>query len=255
MSTQAAPERAGSGLSLAAEERDLIRSLIMTEPDLVLGDDQVMQALIGDSHGAGRQVVDLRDRLVQRLESRLKRLVEANRSMIAAAYENVAGTQQLHRAVLTLVASRDLGGLLRSLTGETPGMLGVEEARLCIEADIAETRAADDLAEGVGDRVLLLPEGTVEAYLLIDGGTHNDPVALRPAGCEAELIFGPLTAVRSEALVRLDLEGATGLLAFGAGDPERFSADQGTDLLGFFGGVVERLLVQRLAEAEAAGVR
>ena len=51
-------------------------------------------------------------------------------------------------------------------------------------------------------------------------------------------------AIRSEALLKLELGRGrqAGLLAFGATDWERFDPDQGTDLLDFFAGVVERSL-------------
>ena len=68
-------------------------------------------------------------------------------------------------------------------------------------------------------------------------------IALRPAGPEATAVFGPQGAgLGSEALVRLEFGPGTapGLLAFGARDAERFTADQAGDLLEFFGGVVSR---------------
>ncbi|GMG82475.1 DUF484 family protein [Paralimibaculum aggregatum] len=247
--TGAAQGWAPNSFELNTDERDLIRSLIVADPELVLADDQVMRALIGETAAPDRQVVDLRDRLVERLESRLKRLVQANRSVIAAAYENVAGTRSLHRAVLALIAETELTGFLRCLTVEVPRLIGVEEARLCLEAEIDEARPADGLGEGLEGRVLALPEGMVEAYLMLDGGPVPEGVVLREASSEAELIFGHLTSVRSEAMMRLELDGAAGLLLFGAADPDRFGPDQGVDLLIFFGGVVERLLLQRLAAA------
>ena len=237
---------APGGFELNADERDLIRSLIVADPELVLADDQVMRALIGETQNGERQVVDLRDRLVERLETRLKRLVQANRSVIAAAYETVAGTRQLHQAVLALLEQGDLGTLMRCLTQQVPTLLGVEEARLCLEADVDETLPADSLAEGLEGRVLAMPEGTVDAYLMLDGMPPDEGVVLREASGEAELVFGHLTTVRSEAMMRLDLDGAVGLVVFGSSDPERFGPDQGTDLLVFFRRVVERLLLERL---------
>ena len=244
-------QRTGGALQLDADERDLIRSLVMADPRLVLDDDQVMRALIRETGVPDRQVVDLRDRLVERLETRLGRLVEANRSMIAAAYENVAGTEALHRAVLALIEAEGLSAFLVCLTRDAPQMLGLAGARLCLEADVPDTRPADGLGAGLGGRVLAMPHGSVETYMGL--GTLDDPGAavLRPAGAEAEEIFGRDTPVRSEALVRLDIGGATGLVVFGSEDPERFGPDQGTDLLEFFGGVVGRLLTQRLRAIEA----
>lgn len=240
---------AGAGITLDAEERELIRSLILADPDLVLSDDMVMRALLGSSAKGARNIVDLRDKLVERLEQRLSKLVRANRSVIAAAYENVAGTQQVHRAVLALLDADSLGAFLRCLTREVPVMVGVDEARICLEAEIDEIRPATQLAEGLGERVLLVPEGTVDEYMRLDYEADAGPVVLRQSGVEAEIVFGRPTYVRSEALLRLDI-GSAGLLAFGAADPDRFDPDQGTDLLIFFGGIVERLLTGHLAQAE-----
>lgn len=228
--------------SLDPEERDLIRSLIVADPELVLGDDQVMQRLVGETVG-GRKITDLRDRLVARLESRLERLVDTHRTVIAAAYENVEGTRQVHRAVLALVEPPDLSSFLYRLTHEVPDRLGIEEARLCFEGDVGETA----LADGDG-RVLALPDGTIDAYLMLDGAPRPRSVVLREAGSEAELIFGEANPVQSEALMRLDLGGAVALFALGSADPRKFDAGHGTDLLAFLAGVVERLLAQRLSE-------
>lgn len=257
------PDAVGSpGVALDAEERDLIRSLILADPSLVLGDEEVIRALIGEEAGHGRQVVDLRDRLVQRLEGRLDRLMRQNRSMVAAAYETIAGTRQVHRALLALLGTEGLGALLVCLTRDVPRILDIAEIRLCVEADVEETAPAEGLApahaERLAGRVLAMPAGTPEAYLALDGlsgeassggGAERDPpprIVLREAGAEAELLFGPGHAVASEALFALDLDGAAGLLAFGAAEPDRFQPDQGTELIAFFGAAVERLLLERL---------
>ena len=63
-----------------------------------------------------------------------------------------------------------------------------------------------------------------------------------------ELIFGEANPVQSEALMRLDLAGGTGMLAFGSSDPRKFDPGHGTDLLAFLGAAIERLLVQRMSE-------
>ena len=232
---------------LDAEERELIRSLILADPDLILGDDMVMRALIGASGRGARNIVDLRDKLVERLEQRLRKLMHANRSVIAAAYENVAGTRQLHRAILALLDAPDHATFLARLVAEVPRTVGVDEGRLCLEAEVTEIVPAEDLAPGLGGRVLLFPPGTVAQYMALGSeGDETAGVVLRPVTEAAELVFGPLSTVRSEALVRLAFGDRIGLFAFGDSEPDRFTPDQGTDLLSFFGGVVERLLARHL---------
>ena len=235
-------------VNLSAEDRELIRSLILADPALVLEDDDVMQRLVGERSGE-RQVVDLRDRLVERLEHRLDKLTSQQRSIIAAAYENVAGTNQVHRAVLALLEPSELPAFLKRLTFDVPTMLGLEEARLCLETDVTETGPAEGFGTQHHGRVMAMPEGSVADYLALDGATA-ERVILREAGAEAELIFGEANPVQSEALMRLDIAGATAMMAFGSSDPKKFDPQHGTDLLNFLSGVVERLLTQRLSDPE-----
>ena len=258
--TSSAGTSSGVGMDafrMTDDERDLIRSLIVADPGLVLEDQGVMRRLVGERTGE-RQVVDLRDRLVERLEHRLEKLVQHHRSVVAAAYENVAGTQQVHRAVLALIEPPDLSSFLYRLTHEVPRTLGLDDARLCLESDVE----AAGPAEGIGaeldtdlhGRVLALPLGTVADYMALDGvaqdGAGPEPVVLREAGAEAELIFGEANPIQSEALMRLDLAGGAGMLAFGSANPMKFDPSHGTDLLVFLAAAVERLLVQRMSENE-----
>lgn len=239
-----APE--AGGVALDAEERDLIRSLILAEPELVLSDDQVMRALIRATGPLDRNVVDLRDKLVERLESRLTKLVNANRSVIAAAYENVASTQQVHRAALMLLDASTLDDFLHRLTHDIPQVVSIDEVRLCLEADVDDIQPARALGAALAERVIALPEGMVETYITFHPETRSGRIVLRPTTEESELIFGS-GEIASEALLRLDLDGATGLLALGSRDPDRFTPEQGTDLLEFLAEFIARLAVQHLA--------
>ena len=51
----------------------------------------------------GGNIVDIRGIAMERLEHRLDRLEDTHRSVIAAAYENLAGTNQIHRAILRMM--------------------------------------------------------------------------------------------------------------------------------------------------------
>lgn len=219
-----------------------LKAKILADPDVVLEDRDVMQALIGANHGpGGRKVVDLRGALVNRLEKRLDKLESTHRSVIAAAYENLAGTSQIHKAVLSLLEQNRFVDFLRVLTLETPELVAVDCARLCIESSEAPPGPAPGMDGDLKEVMIVLPVGGVEAYLSLTSGPMRK-VTLRQTAPEADAIFGETAQwVRSEALVRLDLGGGQqGLLVYGAEDPHRFSPEHGTDLLNFFGGVVER---------------
>ncbi len=224
-----------------AEDREAaeLRARIVAEPGLVLDDPDVMQALLS-AHATegGRKIVDLRGVLIERLESRLGDLEETHRSVISAAYENVAGANQIHRAALAVLSPRRFPEVLDVLLAEVPAMLSVEHLRLGLESDQPQGSAPEVIAP--------LPVGGVDAYLdLGREDSHRDVVLRRlPHGLPgAEAVFGEKAGeIGSEALIRLDFGKGVppGLLAFGSADPDRFGPDQAGDLLAFFGGGVAR---------------
>ena len=225
---------------------DALRARILEHPQVVLEDEELMAALLdADGGGGGRNIVDLRTKLVDRLESRLSRLEHTHRTVIAAAYETLAGTNQIHRAILALLEAPDFTGFLRTLGGEVADILTIDALRLGLET--STTRPGTPMGpKGPQEHlVIALPRGAIQAYLT-DG--HDRParkVTLRRATGLADEIYGEgETWVQSEAVLRLDLgEGRMpGILALGSEDPQRFHPDQGTDLLAFFTGALERML-------------
>lgn len=242
-------DNAAQQAKAAPPPADDVKARILADPDVVLEDRDVMAALIGaNSPPMGRKIVDLRGALVQRLEHRLDRLENTHRSVIAAAYENLAGTTQIQKAVLMLLDQSRFVDVLRVLTQEAPEMVAVDCARLCIETNEAEPGPMPGLDEDLTESVVIIPEGGTDAYFALSSNAARK-VCLRPAAAEADCVFGDAAQwVRSEALVRLDFGGGRkGMLVFGAEDPHRFAPEHGVDLLTFFGGVVERSLRRWLA--------
>ena len=93
---------------------DDLKEKIIADPDVVLEDREVMRALIAANETSlGNNIVDLRGIALDRLENRLDRLEDTHRSVIAAAYENLAGTDEGHRAILWMLDPGDLPGFLR----------------------------------------------------------------------------------------------------------------------------------------------
>ena len=95
-----------------------LRERILREPDVILEDIDVMRALIrANDRQIGDNVVDLRGIAMERLEHRLDRLEDTHRSVIAAAYDNLAGTNLVHRAVLQLLEPSEFIPFLGNLSG------------------------------------------------------------------------------------------------------------------------------------------
>ena len=229
-----------------ATATDDLRERILADPALILEDRELMRALLAADRSAfGRNVVDLRGVLVDRLEERLDRLEDTHREVLAAAYENVAGTNQVHRACLALLEASDFEDFLRVMTREVAPILAVEVIRVGLEGDVVGCRPEGPL----GQVIVALPAGGADVYVTQGRGLGARRVTLRQVAAGSPDLYGAEAPdLRSEALVRLDLgDGHAGLLAFGAGDPLRFHPDQGTDLLAFFGGVFERSLRRWLA--------
>lgn len=218
------------------------RDRILAEPEALLDDVAVMQALIGANERAmGANIVDLRGIAMDRLEQRLDKLEDTHRTVIAAAYENLAGTNQVHRAILQLLDPVDFPAFLAAINDTIAATLRVERVRL-----VLETRAEGDAALGrLSDVIRVAPAGFVADYLSSGRGAPTKPVVLRQVQPTSDALYGDRSSwIRSEALLRLDLGAGRlpGLLALGAEDPHQFKPTHGTDLLVFFAGVFERLM-------------
>jgi uncharacterized protein len=220
-----------------------VRDTIIADPAVLLDDKDIMRALVAaNEKSMGNNIVDLRGIAMQRLEARLDRLEDTHRSVIAAAYENLAGTNQVHRAITRLMDATKFEVFLADLGTDVAEILRVDALRLVIES----TSSADDPAiQRLGDVLRVAEPGFIDSYLNRGRNVAARTVTLRQVQPETGAIYAEkANYIRSEACLKLDLgQGRLpGLLVLGAEDPHQFSPQQGTDLLGFFGGVFERAM-------------
>jgi uncharacterized protein YigA (DUF484 family) len=223
------------------------RQQVLADPGLVLDDPDLMRALVLTSERAlGGNVVDLRGMAMERLEHRLARLEETHRAVIAAAYENLSSTNQLHRALLRLLDAGKFEDFVLELGGGVAEILRVEAVRLVLESP-------EGAGAGLGklDAVLRVrPAGYVDAYMSAGRAAPARPIVLRQGVPPSSGPYGDRAAdLRSEALMRLDLGPGRlpAMLAMGSEDPHRFKPGQGTDLISFFTGAFERILQRWLS--------
>ena len=218
-----------------------VRDTLIAEPDIVLEDPALMRALVAANERAlGANIVDLRGIAMERLEARLDRLEDTHRSVIAAAYENLAGTNQIHRAVLRLLDSTKFEVFLRDLAGDVADTLRVDVMKLVLESDSAGDEPA---VRQMGDVLVVAEPGYGEGYITKGRDIPVRQVTLRQVAHAEERVYGEKADyVRSEAVLKLDFgEGRRpGLLVMGSEDPHLFTPQHGTDLLTFFAGVFER---------------
>ncbi len=225
-----------------------VRDLILTRPEVILEDGEVMRALIAaNERAAGGNVVDLRGIAMKRMEARLDRLEDTHRSVIAAAYENLSATNIIHRAILQLMEPVSFPEFLAALAGPVAETLRVDCIRLVLESAEA---AADPAVARLGGVLCPVEPGFIDPYLTAGRNVPVRAVVLRQAIPGNGRVHGDMAAhVRSEALMKLDLGKGRlpGMLALGAEDPHQFRATQGTDLLAVFAGVFERAMRRWLA--------
>jgi uncharacterized protein YigA (DUF484 family) len=195
----------------------------------------------------GSNIVDLRGIAMERLETRLDRLEDTHRNVIAAAYENLAGTNQVHRAILQMLDPLGFEDFLRTLAADVAQTLRVDCIRLVLET---MQEGEDPVLRRLGDVLFVAPPGFVADYLSGGRNVSLRPVTLRQVVPEGPLLYGDKAGwIRSEALLRLDFGKGRlpGMLVLGAEDPHQFKPTQGADLLAFFGGVFERTMRRWLA--------
>ncbi len=224
---------------------DDLRAKIIANPEVLLEDVDVMRALAGANDDAqGENVVDLRAIAMERLSARFDRLEDTHRNVIAAAYDNLAGTNQVHRAILRMMDADTLPKFLIGLSGEVADILRVDAIRL-----VLETTDPEALSNESGP-FAVMPEGFVEGYITLGRNMPARQVTLRPFQKIGGSLYGERAAyIQSEACLKVDLgpDRMPAMLVMGSEDAQLFTAQQGTDLLTFFAGVFERVVRRWLA--------
>ena len=230
-----------TGMTNTVKHMQELREKLIADPDFILEDIDLMRALVAANDAQkGSNVIDLRGIAMERLEARLNRLEDTHRSVIAAAYENLAGTKQVHRAILRMLDPADFETFLHDLNGEVADILAVDCVRLVLES---VQNSHDPVIKRLGDVLSVAEPGFTESYLNNGQNSPARQVTLRQIQPETDIIYGEAAGwIHSEAVLKLDFgEGRLpGMLVLGSEDPHHFKPSQGTDLLAFFAGVFER---------------
>ncbi len=219
---------------------DELREKIIANPDVLLEDHDVMRALVGAKDDRmGANIVDLRGVAMERLEARFDRLEDTHRSVIAAAYDNLAGTNQVHRAILRMMDATTFEQFLADLAGEVADILRVDAIRLVLES------SDPDALDNTATTVAVMPENYIDGYITLGRNMPARQVTLRAFHKVGGSLYGERAAyIKSEACLKIDLgpDRMPAMLVMGSEDPQLFTPQQGTDLLTFFAGVFERVV-------------
>ncbi|MEM1361366.1 MAG: DUF484 family protein [Pseudomonadota bacterium] len=232
-----------NSLSPARGTTVALRKRILSDPKLVLDDPEIMEALASaQTSEQGKNIVDMRSLAMNRMEERLDHLEEAHQTVIAAAYDGVSVTRQVHRAILTMIAPLEFKDFLNGMNKEVADCLRAKAIRLVLETQADDTLGP--LSEQC-DVISLVGPGYTTAYR--GGGRKSRPAAamLRtvPEGA-LEVYRSAASDIRSEAILAIDLgtDRLPGMLVIGSTNADQYRTGDATDLLEVFGALFERVL-------------
>lgn len=224
---------------------DDVVAFLQDHPDFLARRPELLHQLLppaGPERGAG--VIDIRERMLERLRGEVGRLFDQQQLLVDTTRANMMNLRRVHAAVLHLLSCRGLEAMVQAVTGDLAVLLDLDGASLVVEQPPGPVASIGPVGLGMA------PHGTIDRILgRADVALQSDILgSIEVWGHQAGLI-------RSQALVRLRLpvegaaEGAEGtptLLAFGSADPDLFQPGQATDLLLFLSGVVERVIAAYL---------
>lgn len=178
-----------------------------------------------------RKVTDFQSFMIKRLREDKDEVIEATREIVENSRANMNNQARIHNAVLMLLEATSFDDFVRTITMDCATLLDVDIVSLVVEID-SDVIPHIDLT---GVRVV--PSGTI--HLLTKG--QNAVLESNISGLD-EIYGGGAGLVKSQLLMRLDISrhAPPAIVAFGSRDPNHFQPGQGTDQIGFLGGVIER---------------
>jgi uncharacterized protein YigA (DUF484 family) len=235
---------------------DDIIAYLERHPDFLLRHPELFETLTPPQQKLGENIIDFQHYALSSLQRGMQSMKDQFEGLLNSARDNMSAQGQIHKAVIEMVQARNLTALLEVLTTDLPRHFDVDAVRIVIESDMAELYESA-YSELNYSGISFVPRETVDLVLgsdqqaLLISDTQGDP----PYAYES--IFVDCNAmIHSCALLRLyfDRIDRDGILAFGVREANRFSANQGTDLLRFLADVTAVRLNYCLGEDEALGV-
>jgi len=222
---------------------DMIAAWLKANPEFLADHSELLAEIDPPGRifaGQDDRVVDFQKAMIHRLRTEADKQSKFRRALISAGESNQDAHMRIQRTVLLLLEARGFEDFMACLTGPVVKVLGLAAIAVGIEMPEGQRPPMSAMAA--------LSPGSVDRLIGKDRPArlrgHIDRERVMPPGP-----FGALAKdLKSDALIRMQPgRGAPpALLALGASDPAMFAPDQGTDLLVFLGGVVERMIGQWL---------
>lgn len=208
---------------VARSAYDEARRVLIENPDAVRQDAELLGALGLRLDAAN--VLDFGPAALARVSAAHQAEASAREEIELIARENFAAQAQAQAAVIDLIEAADPADLAIRLDAVARERFGLAAGVLALEADDGAPAGWFRLVESQADMIL--------------GGDHLD-TRLGLVRTARGLFGATGDAVESVALARIMLGEQAGVLAFGAGEAEGFTADMSDDLVRFLARVVER---------------
>ena len=218
-----------------------IKKKIISNPEIILDDLEVMKVLFNSySEATGENIIDLRSVAIKKLEAKIKQTETTNRSIIAAAYENISGYELIHKAILLILEVDNFEDLQVQLSQTVQPALKVSHIHIMIEQEETENTAIKS-----NNYISVVKLGSVKTYINLENELLQKTVTMRQVSSPNESIYGQkVHSIKSEAVIQLDLgeKKIPALLIIGSNKAIQFEPKKGTELLEFFGSVMERVI-------------
>ena len=222
---------------------DKLREEILAKAHEILNDETLLRALIEASDkNLGNKIVDLRSVAMRKMDGELKKLKRSNQQVIATAYENLVGMKQVHQVVLKSLEQNNFDEFITNLDTEACNILRVDCIKIGLEthSSLQNNEKYDSKLSKLLD---LYPVNFVDTYISQGEINNTDDVILRPTPKGSEQLYGKVSKnLKSEGCIKLRIgnKKIIGILALASKEREKFTAQQGVELLKFMGSVFER---------------
>lgn len=204
---------------------EAILDFLQQNPDFLLQHPEILPQQQGN-------VVSFQNVMVQKLRQDKQRVEDKQRLLVENARNNMTVLARVHAAAVRLLEARNFEEMIEIIGNELTLMLEVDVISVLIETPI-------DPNMELPQNIRLLEIGLIDRLL----GNQDNILQANIAG--DPLLYGSAARlVKSQVLMRLNIAEniPDGLLAFGSRDPLLFNDGQGTELIGFLGDIIERLV-------------
>jgi len=207
-----------------------VASWLQKNPEFLAKHPELLDHLSLPKAHAGKGIADFQHYMVKRLRADRDEVLESAREIVETSRANMSNQARIHKCVLMVLETRTFEEFIHTITMDLTSVLGVDVVSILVEAD----RNIVPHISLAGVRAV--PEGSIHEVM----GDKNILLQSHVHGHE-DVYGGGAGLVKSQALLRLNMfELSPVLIAFGSRNAEQFVQGQGTELITFFGHVLER---------------